>query len=541
MGVGAIVGAQGVAVLALPSRAAAQATVPLDAQDPAYRDLDRLIADGIITTAVIGIRPYSRREIARLIAEASRARTDTARVVSAIDERVIDRLRARFAGELGVLAGDSVTSGVRVADWRVEAVALDPTGRRIPYDSVGSVEADLTPLLNGRGGRRYARGFTAASEVELDARVSRAIVFRIRPRLAVAPATSFSDASFEALSATALYKNIVIEAGRQPFVWGQGMEGGLLGSTSGPPLDMIRIANDTPFHAPSFLRVFGPLRGMLFVADLGAHQRFPHSNIIAYKLSGTPFTRRFELSASVLSEQGGRGAPAATVWDHLQDLVPALKYALPDNNTQFSNKFAGWEYRYRVPEWRGLQLYLEHQFDDMDPRRWGSTLWQDGGHIAGVSVQNVAGGGALSATAEFHHTGLRYYEHRIFNSGIAFDRTLLGDPLGPKGDGGYLRLVWDAGGEHVVTVDAAVERRLGDIYQAESNAAVHERDFHFFVLVPKPAEWRRRVVGTWVIHPDGRRRITLQAGYERVRNFDFSTDANRSGVMASAAFDLLRW
>jgi hypothetical protein len=157
------------------------------------------------------------------------------------------------------------------------------------------------------------------------------------------------------------------------------------------------------------------------------------------------------------------------------------------------------------------------------------------------SRSNVAADGALSAAAEFHHTGLRYYEHRIVNSGVAFDRTLLGDPLGPKGDGGYLRLMWDAGGEHALTLDAAVERRFGNIYQAISNSAVDESDFHFIVLEHKPAEWRRRVVGTWVIHPAGRRRITLQAGYERVRNFNFSDGAHRNGVMASAAFDLLRW
>jgi hypothetical protein len=533
-------GALALSLTAIPRAAVAQATVSLDVQDPAYRDIDRLIADGVIQTAVVGMRPYSRREIARLIAEAGRAR-EAKLTVSAGDQRVIDRLRTRFAGDLRLLAGDSTVAGVRIADWRIEALGIDAPERRIPYDSVGSVEANLNPLLNGRGGRRYGHGLNLGTELELDGRASRNIVVRVRPRIDYAPSNTFNYGRFEALSATALYKNILIEAGRQPLVWGQGMEGGLLASTSGPPLDMIRIANDTPFYAPSFLHVLGPIRATLFVADLGTHQRFPHSNIIGYKLSGTPFTRRFELSASVLSEQGGRGAPAATLWDHLEDLIPALKYALPDNNSQFSNKFAGWEYRYRIPEWRGLQLYAEHQFDDMDPRRWRSTLWEDGGHIAGISLQNVAADGALSAAAEFHHTGLRYYEHRIFNSGVAFDRTLLGDPLGPKGDGGYLRLMWDAGGEHALTLDAAVERRFGNIYQAISNSAVDESDFHFIVLEHKPAEWRRRVVGTWVIHPAGRRRITLQAGYERVRNFNFSNDANRNNVMAAATFDLLRW
>jgi len=302
----------------------------------------------------------------------------------------------------------------------------------------------------------------------------------------------------------------------------------------------VRIANDTPFYAPSFLRHLGPLRATLLVADLGDYQRFPHSNVIAYKLSGNPISSRFELSASVQSEQGGRGAPAGTVWDHFEDIIPALKYLLPDNKTQFSNKMAGWEYRFRVPEWRGLQLYLEHQFDDMDPRRWRSTLWEDGGHIAGLSLANLGDGGALSGTAEFHHTGIRYYEHRVFNSGVAFDRALIGDPLGPKGDGGYLQLRWDRGGASTFTVDGAIERRSGNVYTAVSNLDVGESDFHFERLEAKPAEWRRRIVASWVLNAPNRR-LTVDAGFERAANFAFVGGATRNNVLAAATLEWSWW
>ena len=341
-------------------------------------------------------------------------------------------------------------------DGRLELLGTNSRPRAIPGDSTGSLEADVNPLLNDRAGRVYRVGTNAAADADMSLRLGWSFVLRADPRVVgnVDGTGGFAQGSMEAASATWLVRDIAIELGRQQFVWGQGMEGGLLGSSSGRPLDMIRIATDTPF----FLYKLGPTRGSFIIADLGPNQRFPHSNIVAYKLSGNPFTSRFELSASVLSEQGGDGGPSATLLDNLVDIIPALKYTLHSKNrTQFSNKFAGWEYRLRLPELSGLQLYAEHQFDDMDPRRWRSTLWEDGGHIFGFSFAQLGAASNLSTAVEFHHTGLRYYQHSPYTTGIAFNRVLIGDPLGKQADGGYWRLLWDDGGASTFTLDAAIE------------------------------------------------------------------------------------
>src|SRR3954471_20524508 len=59
------------AALVLPIALAAQATVTVPVQDPVYRDLDRLFGSGLIKTMMVGQRPYSRREIARIAIDAS--------------------------------------------------------------------------------------------------------------------------------------------------------------------------------------------------------------------------------------------------------------------------------------------------------------------------------------------------------------------------------------------------------------------------------------------------------------------------------------
>jgi hypothetical protein len=527
------------ALAVLPSALAAQATVTEPVQDPVYRDLDRLFGAGVIKTMVVGQKPYSRREIARMIVSAVKAPAWGG--LSSTHRRMLDRLSREYSAEIAALGGDSLALRRASLDIvHLELLGTNAKARPIPDEGVGNVAADVNPLLNGRAGRTYRDGMNAAVESEASFRPANNLVLRVRPRFvatAGGSGGSFAQGSIEAASATLLVRNIVAEVGRQQQVWGQGMEGGLLGSTSGRPLDMIRIANDTPF----FLWPFGPARASIVAIDLGPNQTFPHSKIIGYRLSGNPFWARFELSASVMSEQGGSGSPSVSLFNRLIDLVPAIEYPLKSKaNVQFSNKFAGWEYRLRLPELSGLQLYAEHQFDDMDSRRWKSTLWEDGGHILGFSFAQMGPLADVSFAGEFHHTGLRYYQHAVFTSGYAVNRTLIGDPLGNKGDGGYARIAWDAGTASSLTLDGAIERRLGNLYDtAFEGDGNHQTNFHFVVTTPQPDEWRHRVMATWAYRPVAPWRASVQAGVERARNLGFVQNVSRNGFLAAASIEVL--
>lgn len=514
-----------VAALFLPCALLAQSRITVPVQDPVYRDVDRLIALRLVEVGLYGQRPYSRRELARLTREAGAS--IQRREVSHATRAIVERLSLRFADDVRQLDGvDPLRSGWRINDT-FDAVRLPGSPRGIPTDQLGSVAASINPQLNGRSGRVHLEGLNIAYEPRGEVQAGRVGVV-VQPRLLVLAQDLDTYGSLETGSATIPIRNVTIEAGRQPIVWGQGMEGGLLFSSSGRPLDMLRISTDLPFRG-WFLKGTSPMRGSLVAAHLGPNQHFPNSFLIAYKLSGHPFTNRVELAASVLAVQGGRGAPRGSFGDHVMDLIPALKYLLPDNTTQFSNKMAGWEYRLRLPELRGLQLYAEHAFDDMDPRRWKSTFWEDGGHIVGASVSDLGGDGALSAAWEFHHTGLRYYKHGVFRSGMAFNGTLFGDPLGNQGNGTYLRLTWDRGGRRTWALNVAVERRTGDEYGAVSEGP-DEDNFRFIRLNAYPAEWRQRVDATWRIDRTTSA-VSLTGGYERVRDFEFKSRDNRHHVL----------
>src|SRR4051812_13302774 len=106
-----------------PALLAAQATVTVPVQDPVYRDLDRLFGAGAIKTMVVGMKPYSRREIARIIGAALAKPAWGDRTMSASNRRILDRLAREYAPELAALRGDSTALRRLSIDYaRLEAL-----------------------------------------------------------------------------------------------------------------------------------------------------------------------------------------------------------------------------------------------------------------------------------------------------------------------------------------------------------------------------------------------------------------------------------
>src|SRR5207249_2639637 len=99
-------------------------------------------------------------------------------------------------------------------------------------------------------------------------------------------------------------------------VFGQSPTGGILLSSNAPPLDQLRITNERPSRLPWIFGLAGPLKATALLADLGPAQFYPHSTIVAYKISALPHPR-VELGVQVLDEMGGRGAPPRAFVDRI--------------------------------------------------------------------------------------------------------------------------------------------------------------------------------------------------------------------------------
>ncbi|HTJ22007.1 MAG TPA: capsule assembly Wzi family protein [Gemmatimonadaceae bacterium] len=508
--------------------AASQASPFVPPSESIYADIDLLVTTGLIDRIAVGARPYTRAEIGRLLAEARRnvqGRGATADWAAPI----IDRDIARY--------GEGPARAIDVAS--LEVARLSSPYRSIPADPNGSIDAEINPLAARRGGRTLVDGETAAIETMHSASLGGHVAVSVAPRVTFEKDRDRARASgtIQAANATFQFGNLVTEVGRDYAVFGPSPGGGLILSTNAAALDMVRLSMQRPAALPGWFRRVGPLHAMLLVADLGSeHQNHAHAKLVGYRMSIAPH-RNFEFGVQVLDETGGRGAPGASFGDRVLDAIPPIDAWRTGSDFQFSNKLAGIDARWRKPDWAGLELYLDGAIDDMDTRRFRSSLMEDGGVIGGVSMSCLVGCGRLRVRAEYHQTGIRYYTHTDFASGLQSRGTMLGDPLGPRGLGGYLSLETSGRGERQFAVSSAYEVRSGNLYASEGQGS-HSADFRFVQVEHHPAERRARILATWTSTWRGNRTATVvSAGVERTTNFAFA-GGDRTNALVRVAYEV---
>jgi hypothetical protein len=485
-----------------------------------YEDIDLLTSAGLIDTVSASARPYTRREILRLLDEARRnSSTRAERPGWAL--RLIDRNLARYAGPPKAIDAAMI-----------EMAGMNSPLRPAPSDSNGSIDAAVNPIAAWRGGRSIANGSTAAVETVHSLALAHVAV-SVSPRLIVEherDGSTQTSARLQTANVNVQLGNLIAEVGRDYVLFGPAPTGGLLLSLNAPSLDMVRVATQRPATLPWLFRALGPASGMVFVADLGAdRQTHPHARLVGYHMAVAPH-RNLELGVEILDETGGRGAPPASFADRVIDAIPIVDAWRTGSDFQFSNKLAGIDARWRIPDWAGLQLYVEGALDDLDTRRLRSSLLEDGGVIAGISIPCLIQCGRFALRTEYHQTGIRYYTHTEFASGLQAHGVMLGDPLGPRGLGGYAALESDAPKMGKVALTAGFEVRSGNLY-GSAGAGSRSADFHFVQIARRPAERRTRLVARWTSSMSGGRGdLIVSAGVERVANFDFSGGSRTSAI-----------
>ncbi|HEY4215951.1 MAG TPA: capsule assembly Wzi family protein [Gemmatimonadaceae bacterium] len=507
------------------STATAQARPMVPPGERVYRDIDRLAAAGLIDTLVLGARPFSEREVVRLLSEA---------------QRNLSRNPNAQAWAAPTIAGDLArwTRGkIKPMDAAfVELSEMDNPYRPAPVDPNGKIDAVINPLAANRSARVIANGFTADFETFHSVTLGSHVALSINPKLVtVTPRAGGMPAStllrLQTGSANFLFGNLSIDAGRDYTIFGQAPSGGLLLSDNAPPLNMVRVSNDIPFELPWWLHAFGPMRATAFVADLGpTHQVHPHSKLIGYHIAALP-VRQLEVGLEVIDAMGGKGGQPATFGDRVLDVVPIFDVFRSGSDFQFSNKMAGGDFHWRVPSWRGFELYGETGLDDFDARRLRIVFLQDGGYIAGTSLSCILECGRLGVRAEYRQTGIRYYTH--YDYFLAEHQELLGDPLGPRGLGGYLTVDGESHAGIYGALTGAFEVRSGNTYSSHvTNSS--GANFHFVLAARRPGEKRERVMAT-LSTDRGTQRVSVRAtaGVEHVTNFRFVAGSDRNNVLGT--------
>mgnify|MGYP001168191542 CR=1 FL=1 len=180
-----------VASALLPGRTSAQATPYVLLSDPAYGDVELLMARGLVSGLIAGSRPFSRLDFARAAAEATIALREAESRHTARLREAVARLEREFAPELAELhcaENDDcpgLGTGLRIRSLTWDVTAADSPDRETRSDLQPGLEIDATtnPLLQRNGGRVLRTGTTMGAEGTIDLSLSPSLVGQVTPRL----------------------------------------------------------------------------------------------------------------------------------------------------------------------------------------------------------------------------------------------------------------------------------------------------------------------------------------------------------------------
>jgi membrane-associated phospholipid phosphatase len=364
--------------------------VPLDSW--VYDAFDRLSASGVVRSAIIGLRPWTRSECIRLLHEAQSAH------LSAPEAQLVRALAREFAGaeNTGVANAGGTVDQLYARETYIAGPPLTDgfyAGRTIVNDFGRPFGQGANTIVGLESSAFFGSlSFFARPEIQ------QAGTDRPRPAAFEDAIRSFDNVQFPTplplshttrLDALEAYIGWTVGAvqlsfGKQAVQWGPGLGGSMMISNNAEPFPMFRITRTEPVRLPWLFGLMGPVRADFFVGQLAGHLQIigtatifgrnvnPQPFITGQKLSFKP-TPNFEFGISVTSVFGGPGFPFTT-----RNFVRAL-YTAQSNITATANdvgdRRSGVDMTYRLPKLRDwATIYVDSMADDWisplaNPRR----------------------------------------------------------------------------------------------------------------------------------------------------------------------------
>jgi hypothetical protein len=361
-----------------------------------YPSLERLSALGYLSTAYLGMRPWTRMECARLLDEMEESLRYQGEVLGGVAGKAYAALQSEFSDETARWNG-AANVGVSLDAIYTRVTAISGTPLRDGYHFGQTLINDY--------GRPYGKGLNQITGLSASA-VAGMFSFTLRGEYQHAPFVASNP--FNVLQATATEDGVVtpladgsptlnrfrlIEAsigitvnqikisfGKQNLWLGPGQSGSLLLSNNAQPITMLQIDNESPFAVPGLSRFLGPVRVTSFLGQLSGQnwvynpppseglnpnvdprflvgpnfhpQPFVHGN----KISFHP-TPNLELGMGVTAIFGGPGLPVT-----LHEFVRSYYSHSANIASNPAKRFSSFDITYRIP---GLRKWLTVYTDSL--------------------------------------------------------------------------------------------------------------------------------------------------------------------------------
>jgi len=443
--------------------------VPLDSWT--YPLLERLIALGYMKSNMLGLRPWTRLQCARMVEE-------TGEKLGNIEDdaleagRIYHSLAQEFAPEIARLDG-AENVGARVNSVYTRLTGISGTPLR---DSTHFGQT----LVNDYG-RPYWTGFNDVTGLSAEAEAG-VLAFNLQAEYQHAPAMpSYSPATLSAIAAadgtpplangtpqvnqfqllnstvSLNINNVQLSFGEQSAWLGSGESGAFLMSNNAPPFPMFRIDDVQPHEIPGLSKILGPFRAEFFIGQLSGHhweaclvatcQTYPgYPTVVGPNIVPQPFiqggkisfqpTPNFEFGMGYTAMFGGPGLPV-TFGNFYRTFYVHSSTAANNPGKRISEA----DFSYRIP---GLRNWLTFYFDSLvtdEISPIGSTRANVNPGIYMPHMPRIpklelrAEGFNESRTKEFA-PGFVYSDNRRFLNGYTNDDILMGSWIGKAGRGG---------------------------------------------------------------------------------------------------------
>lgn len=450
--------------------------VPLDSW--VYPALERLASLGWIDSGFAGMRPWTRRECMRQLAEAEDKLGGTGGddpeagpLVEALEREFRPEAEATGDGSDGgafrleslysrteYISGRPLTDGYNFAQTQ-----FDDFGR--PYsegwNTINGFSAYATKgpwVAYVRGEEQSAPGIPALPLAAREAIQGPADARQDGPLLPLQPGTPQpSVAQVELLDAYVglMLSNFEVTFGKQSIWWGTEDGGSLDLSNNAPPINMFRINRTTPLKLPSFLGWLGPVRGEFFLGQLEGFdfiysplglegqwgQALPKQPFIQGQNISFKPTRNFEFGFYRTTIFGGEGY-SLTLRSFERSLFSNSNSG-PGAANKPGNRTSAMDFSYRLPYLRNwVKFYGEAYTDDqfspiayMDRSAWHAGLYFS--HIPMVSKLDFRVEGVYTdiPAGGFDIGPGSFYSDGTWRSGYTNNGDLIGDWVGRGGQG----------------------------------------------------------------------------------------------------------
>jgi membrane-associated phospholipid phosphatase len=353
--------------------------VPLDSW--IYPLFDRLIAAGTINDAILGMRPWTRLECARMVSEAGDRLQDAN--PESMPVRLYDSLHREFAPELTLLAGGN-NRAVHLESVYVRATDISGPPLTDGYHFGQTLYNDF--------GRPFQQGFNSVAGFSGWATAGRWVVYARgeyqhapagpenspavqnaidtiddNPGRAASPQPELNQARLLDAYIGLNLADWQLSYGQESQWWGPGESGPLLFSDNAAPVRMFHIDRVSPFRLPWILRFLGPMRWDAFFGKLQGNELSPAPFFHGEKISFKP-TPNLEFGFTRTVEVGGPGRPF-TLDRLFLTYFSATSYVDKPALKDPGKRDGGFDFSYRLPfvrKW--LTLYNDSiSADDPSP------------------------------------------------------------------------------------------------------------------------------------------------------------------------------